>query len=201
MWMTTCCSPRRGRRVASLCKVHYPPAFGIGRAAVRRGNSLVLVMEGLGYGIKMTNSSITVKLVETPAELEAAFSLRIRVFVGEQGVPANIELDELDTADDTVHAVALHDGVVIGTGRLLPDVDGKGPHIGRMAVEQDRRRGGVGGQVLRFLEEQGRERGFRQITLHAQEYVKSFYAGHGYREVGEVFEEAGIPHREMVKEL
>ena len=148
-----------------------------------------------------SNSDITVKLVETPAELEAAFSLRIRVFVGEQGVPADIELDEFDTADDTVHAVALDNGVVIGTGRLLPDVDGKGPHIGRMAVEQDRRRDGVGGQVLSFLEEQGRARGFRQITLHAQEYVKSFYAGHGYREVGEVFEEAGIPHREMVKEL
>lgn len=147
------------------------------------------------------HGNITVKLVETPAELEAAFSLRIRVFVGEQGVPADIELDELDTAPDTVHAVALHDGVVIGTGRLLPDVDGKGPHIGRMAVEQERRRDGVGGRVLNFLEDQGRILGFRQITLHAQEYVKSFYAGHGYREVGEVFEEAGIPHREMVKEL
>ena len=145
--------------------------------------------------------SITVKLVETPAELEGAFSLRIRVFVGEQGVPADIELDEFDTADDTVHAVALLDGVVIGTGRLLPDVDGKGPHIGRMAVEQERRRDGVGGRVLSFLEGQGRAQGFRKITLHAQEYVKSFYAGHGYREVGEVFEEAGIPHREMVKEL
>ena len=148
-----------------------------------------------------SNSDITVKLIETPAELEAAFSLRIRVFVGEQGVPADIELDEFDTADDTVHAVALHDGVVIGTGRLLPDVDGNGPHIGRMAVEQERRRDGIGGRVLNFLEQQGRERGFRQITLHAQEYVKSFYAGHGYREVGEVFEEAGIPHREMVKDL
>ena len=148
-----------------------------------------------------SNANITIKLVETPAELEAAFSLRIRVFVGEQGVPADIELDEFDTADDTVHAVALHNGIVIGTGRLLPDVDGKGPHIGRMAVEQDRRRDGVGGQVLGFLEDQGRTLGFRQITLHAQEYVKSFYAGHGYREVGEVFEEAGIPHREMVKEL
>ena len=148
-----------------------------------------------------SNSDITVKLIETPAELEAAFSLRIRVFVGEQGVPADIELDEFDTAADTVHAVALDDGVVIGTGRLLADVDGKGPHIGRMAVEQERRRDGVGGRVLRFLEEQGRSRGFRQITLHAQEYVKSFYAGHGYREVGEVFEEAGIPHREMVKDL
>lgn len=148
-----------------------------------------------------SRQNITVKLIETPAELEAAFSLRIRVFVGEQGVPADIELDEFDTADDTVHAVALDNGVVIGTGRLLPDVDGKGPHIGRMAVEQERRRDGIGGRVLNFLEEQGRHRGFSQITLHAQEYVKSFYAGHGYREVGEVFEEAGIPHREMVKDL
>lgn len=145
--------------------------------------------------------NIIVKLVETPAELEGAFSLRIRVFVGEQGVPADIELDEADTAPDTVHAVALHEGVIIGTGRLLPDVDGKGPHIGRMAVEQARRRAGVGGRVLTFLEDQGRALGFRQVTLHAQEYVKSFYAGHGYREVGDMFMEAGIPHREMVKDL
>jgi predicted GNAT family N-acyltransferase len=149
----------------------------------------------------LSHNDIVVKLVETPAELAGAFSLRIRVFVGEQGVPADIELDDADTDPDTVHAVALHNSVVIATGRLLPDVDGKGPHIGRMAVEQDRRRGGVGGLVLNFLEDQGRARGFRQITLHAQEYVKSFYAGHGYREVGEMFQEAGIPHREMVKEL
>lgn len=149
----------------------------------------------------MTISDITVKLIETPAELEGAFSLRIRVFVGEQGVPADIELDEADTDPGTVHAVAVHNGTIIGTGRLLPDVDGKGPHIGRMAVERDRRRDGIGGLVLNFLEDQGRIRGFRQITLHAQEYVKSFYAGHGYREVGDIFEEAGIPHREMVKEL
>ena len=148
-----------------------------------------------------SNVDITVKLIETPAELEGAFSLRIRVFVGEQGVPADIEVDEADTDPGTVHAVAVHNGIIIGTGRLLPDVDGKGPHIGRMAVERDRRRDGIGGQVLNFLEDQGRARGFRQITLHAQEYVKSFYAGHGYREVGDIFEEAGIPHREMIKEL
>ena len=103
-----------------------------------------------------SNHDITVKLVETPAELEGAFSLRMRVFVGEQGVPADIELDEADTDPDTVQAVALLDGVVIGTGRLLPDVDGKGPHIGRMAVERERRRDGVGGRVLAFLEDQGR---------------------------------------------
>jgi predicted GNAT family N-acyltransferase len=159
-------------------------------------------MIGRSREVKMlSHNDIVVKLVETPAELAGAFSLRIRVFVGEQGVPADIELDDADTDPDTVHAVALHNSVVIATGRLLPDVDGKGPHIGRMAVEQDWRRGGVGGQVLHFLEEQGRALGFRQITLHAQEYVKSFYAGQGYREVGEMFLEVDISHREMVKEL
>jgi predicted GNAT family N-acyltransferase len=159
-------------------------------------------MIGRSREVKMlSHNDIVVKLVETPAELAGAFSLRIRVFVGEQGVPADIELDDADTDPDTVHAVALHNSVVIATGRLLPDVDGRGPHIGRMAVEQEWRRGGVGGKVLAFLEEQGRALGFRQITLHAQEYVKSFYAGQGYREVGEMFLEVDIPHREMVKEL
>lgn len=147
------------------------------------------------------NTNITVKVVETPAELEGAVTLRMRVFVGEQGIPAEVEVDEADSAPDTVHAVAVHRGAVIATGRLLPDVDGKGPHVGRMAVERDWRRNGVGGMVLLFLEEQGRALGFRQITLHAQEYVKSFYAQHGYDEVGEMFLEEGIPHREMVKNL
>ena len=55
--------------------------------------------------------------------------------------------------------------------------------------------------MLLFLEEQGREQGYTRCLLHAQEYVKAFYAGHGYRERGEVFLEEGIPHIEMVKGL
>ena len=145
--------------------------------------------------------NIVVKVVETAAELEGAIAVRMRVFVGEQGIPADVEMDAADTAPDTVHAAAVHQGAVIATGRLLPDVDGKGPHIGRMAVAREWRRSGVGGMVLTFLEQQARARGLTQITLHAQEYVKAFYAGHGYREVGEMFLEVEIPHREMVKEL
>ena len=90
-------------------------------------------------------------MAETPAEFEGAVTVRMRVFVGEQGIPANVEVDDADSAPDTIHAVALHQGVVIGTGRLLPDVDGKGPHIGRMAVERDWRRYGVGSRVLQVL--------------------------------------------------
>ena len=144
---------------------------------------------------------VTIRVAAAPADLEGAVALRMRVFVGEQGIPAAVEVDEADTDAGTVHAVALHQGAVIGTGRLLPDVDGKGPHIGRMAVAAEWRRSGVGGQVLGFLEEQARAQGFRQVTLHAQEYVKGFYARHGYREAGEMFLEVDIPHREMVKQL
>ena len=144
---------------------------------------------------------VIVKVVENAAELEGAIAVRMRVFVGEQGVPAEVEMDDADTAPDTTHAVAVHRGVVIGTGRLLPDVDGKGPHIGRMAIAREWRRSGVGGMVLTFLEHRARALGFTRITLHAQEYVKAFYAAHGYREVGEMFLEVDIPHREMVKEL
>ncbi len=146
-------------------------------------------------------TSVSLKLVETPTELEGAISVRMRVFVGEQGIPANVEVDDADTAPDTVHAVALRQGMVIATGRLLPDVDGNGPHIGRMAVLQEWRRTGVGGQLLDFLENQARRLGFGRITLHAQEYVKSFYAAHGYQEAGDMFLEVDIPHREMVKDL
>ena len=148
-----------------------------------------------------STSGITVKVVENAAELEGAVTVRMRVFVGEQGIAADVEVDDADSSPDTLHAVALYQAKVIATGRLLPDVDGKGPHIGRMAVERKWRRNGVGGMVLTFLEEQGRSLGFSQITLHAQEYVKSFYAQHGYDEVGEMFMEEGIPHREMVKTL
>ena len=144
---------------------------------------------------------IVVKVADNAADFEGAVTVRMRVFVGEQGIPASVEVDDADSSPDTVHAVALHQGRVIATGRLLPDVDGKGPHIGRMAVESDWRRNGVGGKVLSFLEDQGRSLGFQEITLHAQEYVKSFYAQHGYDEVGDMFLEEGIPHREMVKRL
>ncbi|MBI4311585.1 MAG: GNAT family N-acetyltransferase [Chloroflexi bacterium] len=142
--------------------------------------------------------SAIVKAAQSAWEMEGAKALRLRVFVQEQGVPPELELDEADAA--AFHAVALQDGVVVGTGRLLLDSPTEA-RIGRMAVEQPLRRQGVGGQVLAFLEGEARRRGIRRITLHAQVYVKSFYASHDYREQGEPFLEAGILHVTMVKEL
>ena len=141
------------------------------------------------------SSEITVKVVETEEELDAAIGVRFRVFVEEQQVPPEEELDAYDAA--ATHAIAVHQGRVVGTGRVILDEDSA--RIGRMAVDREWRRHGIGGLLLLFLEEEARTHGATGFVLHAQEYVKSFYAAHGYQEHGEVFLEVDIPHVEMRK--
>ena len=141
---------------------------------------------------------VLVKRVETEAEMEGAVGVRFRVFVSEQAIPPEEELDEADAA--ATHAIAISGGTIIGTGRLIRR-DETTAIIGRMAVDREWRRRGVGGQILLFLEEEARVQGYRQSVLHAQEYVKSFYASHGYVEHGDVFLEVNIPHIEMRKRL
>ena len=70
---------------------------------------------GIDHCVNDNMSNITVKLVETEEDMEAAVSIRFRVFVDEQSVPAEIELDEYDAV--ATHAIALEDGQAIGTGR------------------------------------------------------------------------------------
>ncbi|MFH1141408.1 MAG: GNAT family N-acetyltransferase [Chloroflexota bacterium] len=142
--------------------------------------------------------SVLVKRAESAQELGDARTLRLQVFVQEQGVPRELELDDLDALAH--HAIALEDSVVVGTGRLILDTPGHGI-IGRMAVAQPLRRQAVGGRILSFLEEQARAQRVWRITLHAQSYVNEFYARHGYKEEGKPFMEAGILHVRMFKEL
>ena len=141
---------------------------------------------------------LIVKLVENEDELAGAVSVRMRVFVVEQQIPPEEELDEADAT--ATHAVAIYQGRVVGTGRLIYRGNAT-TQIGRMAVDQAFRRQGVGGLILQCLEEEARSQGVRQCILHAQEYVKSFYAAHAYQEHGDVFLEANIRHVEMRKDL
>jgi predicted GNAT family N-acyltransferase len=124
-----------------------------------------------------------------------ARGIRFRVFVQEQGVPRDIELDEHDGL--CLHALAFDEGgAVVGTGRLLPD-----GHIGRMAVLGERRGQGVGSLILNQLMNAARERGDAEVLLSAQVHALDFYRRHGFETVGEVFEEAGIPHQAMRRAL
>jgi len=121
--------------------------------------------------------------------------LRFAIFVGEQNVPAGIELDDLDAS--CVHAVAFDiDNKPIGTGRLLPD-----GHIGRMAVVKEWRRRGIGAEILETLMAEARKRGHAEVVLSAQLQAAEFYRNFGFVAEGKVYEDAGILHQQMRKKL
>ena len=141
---------------------------------------------------------VVVRLSASEGDAAGLRALRLEVFVDEQGVPADEELDRYDAA--AVHAVAVHGGVVVGTGRLVL-VSALEARVGRMAVKATVRRQGVGAALLRFLEAEARSRGIARIVLHAQAHARSFYDKHGYAAEGGPFTEAGIEHVSMSKSL
>ncbi|MEF7615797.1 YbgC/FadM family acyl-CoA thioesterase [Aquincola sp. MAHUQ-54] len=134
------------------------------------------------------------------AELgEHAQRIRSRVFVDEQRIPAALEWDAADAA--CTHALAVNRfGCPLATGRLLEHVPGVAK-IGRMAVLPVARGSHVGRAVLDALLAAARARGDHEALLHAQLSAAPFYARAGFVARGPVFEEAGIPHVEMVKAL
>jgi YbgC/YbaW family acyl-CoA thioester hydrolase len=128
-----------------------------------------------------------------------ARAIRTEVFVEEQKIPAEMEWDAADAG--CVHAVAYNRfGLALATGRLLQHVPGAAK-IGRMAVSQSMRGSGVGRHVLDALMKAAKARGDREAVLHAQTSAASFYARAGFSPRGPQFDEAGIPHIEMVKTL
>jgi predicted GNAT family N-acyltransferase len=136
-------------------------------------------------------------LTETMAWEKAraeASPIRFAVFVDEQKVPAEIELDEHDAA--CLHVIAREDGRAVGTGRLLPD-----GHIGRMAVLKAWRGRGVGAAMLTTLIEAARARGDLEVALSAQTHALGFYRRFGFVNEGPEYVEAGIRHQAMRKVL
>ena len=125
-------------------------------------------------------------------------ALRIRVFVDEQGVNAEEELDDLDR--ESVQIVGLDDTGVIATCRVRDLGEGTWK-LERMAVERRVRCNGVGGRLLAGAEREARERGSSEMVLHAQRRAEPFYAAHGYVPEGETFLEAEIEHVRMRKDL
>jgi len=133
---------------------------------------------------------LKIELLDWPAAQAEAKRIRFAVFVEEQGVPPELEMDDNDA--QCVHALAYGDGRAIGTGRLLPD-----GHIGRVAVLKDWRGRGAGRALLRRLIDAARRRGDREVMLSAQTHALDFYRADGFQPEGPVYEEAGIPHQAM----
>ena len=126
---------------------------------------------------------------------EEAYLVRKNVFIEEQGVPVDMELDVFDPT--AKHALAYVGSECVGTARLiaLPRNVGR---IGRMAVLQAYRRRGIGRQLLNALLESCKSQGVAQLELHAQLSAMPFYEQFGFIAQGEMYYEAGIAHRDMI---
>jgi predicted GNAT family N-acyltransferase len=153
-------------------------------------------------------NEIDVRLVVTDDERAAAYAVRYEVFVIEQGVPEDLELDEQDA--DADHFLATAGAEVRGAGRLVVEPPGfadtepaLGPvgHLGRLAVHARSRGAGLGVRLVRAIEARAADRGLRVVVLSAQTHAIGFYERLGYTAYGEVFDDAGLPHRWMQRLL
>jgi predicted GNAT family N-acyltransferase len=128
---------------------------------------------------------------------EMARRIRIEVFVKEQRVPPELELDDIDRI---AYHVLAYDAArkPMATGRLFEDParPNRG-RIGRMAVEPSARGQGYGNAVLRALMREGLRRGYEKLVLDSQVHAVPFYAKAGFTAFGEEHYDAGIRHRMM----
>nr|WP_245218907.1 GNAT family N-acetyltransferase [Rubellimicrobium aerolatum] len=129
--------------------------------------------------------------------MDACLALRRAVFIEEQAVPEALEIDGLDA--EAVHLLATVDGRPVGTARLFAKGDtGK---IGRVCVLREARGRGIGAALIRAAVEELRGMGLRRAKLGSQVHAIPFYEGLGFVAEGPVYDDAGIPHRDMARAL
>lgn len=138
------------------------------------------------------------KFAENERELKEAFEVRKRVFVEEQSIAENLELDDHDR--EALHMVVKDGERVVGTARVLFLANNQAK-IERMAILKPFRRKGIGRRIISFLNEELIKRQVEQVVLHAQHTVVDFYKSCGFEKSGSPFWEAGIKHIKMQKQL
>jgi predicted GNAT family N-acyltransferase len=150
-----------------------------------------------------------VRLATEPEQVAAAYAIRYQVFVGEQGVPPDLEVDALDATAD--HFLAYDDAArAVGAGRLVieppgfegaPDSTTPVGHLGRLAVLSVARGSGLGIALVAAIERHAVDRGLELVALSAQTHAIGFYERLGYGAHGPEFDDAGLPHRWMTRHL
>ena len=136
--------------------------------------------------------------IETTTDLAACHALRRTVFIEEQGVPENEELYDQD--DRAIHLLAWQDGRAVGSARIL--LDGDTGKIGRVCVLPEARGRGLGAALIRAALDVLRvQPGIGRAKLGSQTHAIGFYEKLGFAAFGPVYDDAGIPHRDMIRDL
>ena len=141
-----------------------------------------------------SSPTLTVRPADWAQDGERCLAIRRQVFIEEQQIDPEIEIDGQDP--DCAHALASLADQDVGTGRLLPD-----GRIGRVAVLPAWRGQGIGEALMDCLIALARDQGHQQVRLAAQESAFRFYLRLGFAFVGEPFFEAGIRHQRMQRAI
>ena len=136
----------------------------------------------------------TTIICDYESHTENICAIRYEVFVDEQNVPEELEIDGLD--GKAKHVLTFVDDVPIGTGRILSD-----GHIGRVAVLKNYRGLGIGKSIMKELIKCAQDLSLEKVWLSSQWHAHSFYLDLGFVCVGEIYKEAGIDHIKMFRTL
>ena len=132
--------------------------------------------------------------------VDECVKIRTEVFVGEQHVPPELEVDGFDAPGAPCdHFLIVDEGEPVGTFRCI--FEGGAVHVGRLCVKKEKRHHGYGRAALDFIEKYYAARGYEKLTLGAQVTAIPFYEKCGFLVVSDVFLDAGIEHRKMEKAL
>ena len=144
-----------------------------------------------------------IKILNSKEEVDLGFALRIEVFVKEQNVPIELELDKKDHNKNTVHIGFFDNNKLIGVARLI-DLDKDVIHIGRVVIDKEYRGQGIGRELIIGCENIAQQILKRKIIieLSAQIQAENFYKSLGYNRVNDIiYLDAGIEHVDMRKEI
>ncbi|WP_065378202.1 GNAT family N-acetyltransferase [Gemella sanguinis] len=144
-----------------------------------------------------------IRILESKKDRLLGFKLRTEVFVNEQNVPIELELDEKDNSEHTIHIGYFNGDELIGIARLI-DIDKEVIHIGRVAIDKHHRGKDIGHKLILGCEDIAKRvlnRDFN-IELSAQVYVETFYKKLGYNRINNnIYIDAGIEHIDMRKTI
>ncbi|NRD78461.1 GNAT family N-acetyltransferase [Bacillus sp. BRMEA1] len=136
-------------------------------------------------------------IATTPKERDDAFKVRKIVFVEEQNVPFEEEIDQYE--DEATHFVLYLNGEPAGAGRFRI-IDGTGK-VERICVLKEVRKTGSGKAIMEAIEYFAKNQGIHKLKLNSQTHAIPFYSNLGYEVVSEEFMDAGIPHKTMMKQI
>ncbi|MEH7223908.1 GNAT family N-acetyltransferase [Bacillus sp. JJ1566] len=138
-----------------------------------------------------------VRIVTNNKEKDDAYTIRKVVFVDEQNVPLEEEIDQFE--DEATHIVLYDNNEPVGAGRFRV-LDGYGK-VERICVLASHRKKGAGNLLMHKMEDIAKEKGISKLKLNAQTHAENFYKRLGYETVSGLFMDAGIPHVTMIKLL